>query len=184
MTKGAKNIAGLGKGILGSLDNFVSDPAELKTAFKGWLDNINSTPITGPQIQNDVVQPFMDNTKFVRPNITDAGALSKVQKLQDYGKAAGTSLGYLYGLRKTLGDVDNSIAQPMREAIDTGLNKYADTQGLTDYTRYKQAEAVNDATANMGNKPQGHTNENQQARSRLRPCHCRGSTGGRARDAG
>lgn len=149
--KGGGQVLGFGKGLLKGTDNFTKDPAALKQQFLDWKAGIEATPIKGEQVAQDVYQPFTESAKYTLPFASREG-LAKVDQLQGLTQQPETSLGYLYGLRKTLGDVDNSIAQPMRESIDAGLDKYASSEGLDAYRRYKTAGAVDEATANMGNE--------------------------------
>jgi hypothetical protein len=151
LLKGVKNVGGLAKGLLKGTEDYITDPAALKQRFMDWKTGIEATPIKGEQIASDVVEPFNAATKFTQP-FADQASLAKIQQLSGLTKQPETSLGYLYGLRKTLGGVDNSIAQPMREAIDSGLDKYASTNGLDAYRRYKLAGNVEDALSNAGNE--------------------------------
>lgn len=151
VAKGVKNGFGFLTGLFREGAPFIRDSSQLLNKFKDWKSAIEATPITGSQIAEDIAGPFNKATKFVQP-YADAASTGKVHQLNDLAKAGKTNLGYVYGLRKTLGNIDSSIAQPMREAIDSGLSKYASRDGLDDYRRFKVAENVDDALRNYGNE--------------------------------
>jgi len=149
--KGLRNAAGFVRGVAKESAPFLKDSSALLQRFKDWKAAVEATPVTGAQIGADIAAPFNEATKFVRP-FADSQSFSKVQQLNDLAKSGDTSLGYIYGLRRTLGNVDNSIAQPMRDAIDEGLTKYASKDGLDSYRRYKVADDVDNALRNFGNE--------------------------------
>jgi hypothetical protein len=149
--KGIRNLAGLIKGLGGSLDNYIRDPNKLKEAYQAWESGLEKTEFARKYLKDELVQPFLEKMKFDLPTMTDPKALEAVQAIE---KVQGLpNARYLEGARRNLSGNPTRAAQVGRQQIDQTMEAAGiGLEGRDAYRRAMTYEDLQQALRNKGNQ--------------------------------
>lgn len=152
IAKIAKTAVGAGKGLTGSLDNYLKHPEELKEAYVRWRNGLNDIPVSSSEIKQELIKPSLleigDDAEFATRD-----ALEKLGQFKNLGNKK-RSLGSVESYRKSLKQINNSpeIAQPIRNQTDEFIGSRAGVGGRDAYRRFKTYDKVEGALKNSSNQ--------------------------------
>ena len=148
----AKNAQGFGKGVTGSLDDYIKDPAKLKDMYKSWRKTMKSVKVKPSEIKEGVVKPSVEAIGDEARFLTDPEAIRKVKQLNALGRGDET-LDTIETFRKSLGKVNaNEVTIPVRQNIDKFLSNKVGNAGRDAYRRYSTLGDIDDILRNANNQ--------------------------------